>query len=148
MLFAPLETSARTEPKKMKSVNAWLSEVLHEAAIGSATWTNDGLQISTEAAYWHYGDWSKERLEYRTHAKNSWVREIKKIFGPLVDTEHRELWNVTRYLRFAAPEKCRAAFQAYAGIPDRIAGGDASAQSRTVGGEPQLRVACYGVIQR
>jgi hypothetical protein len=145
MLFAPLEATVRTEQKKMKSVNAWLSEVLHEGAIGSAKWTDDGLQISTEAAYSHYGDWSKDRIEYRTHAKNSWVREIKKIFGPLVDTEHRESWNVTRYLRLAALEKCRGAFQTYARIPGRIAGGDALAQSRTLGGEPHQRVAFYEV---
>jgi hypothetical protein len=101
--------------------------------------------VAAEAAYSHYGDWSKDRIEYRTHAKNSWVREIKKIFGPLVDTEHRELWNVTRYLRLAALEKCRGAFQTYARIPGRIAGGDALAQSRTLGGEPHQRVAFYEV---
>jgi hypothetical protein len=65
----------------------------------------------------------KNRLDYRTHAKNSWVREIKRIFGALVDTEYRELSNIDRYLKFAALEKCRVAFRAYAEGPIEVVGG-------------------------
>jgi hypothetical protein len=115
----------------MKSLNAWLSEVLHEEAIGIAEWSNDGLKIDKDSAYRYYLDWGKNQREYRTHAKNSWVREIKKIFGPLVDTEYRELWDAPRYLKFAALEKCRAAFQTYAGSPVKVGGADTLARSRT-----------------
>jgi hypothetical protein len=107
----------------MKSVNTWLSEVLRKGAIGNVKWTNDGFQIGKEVAYSHYSDWSKNRLDYRTHAKNSWVREIKRIFGALVDTEYRELSNIDRYLKFAALEKCRVAFRAYAEGPIEVVGG-------------------------
>jgi hypothetical protein len=115
----------------MKSMNAWLSEVLHEEAIGIAEWSSDGLKTDKDTAYRCYFDWCKNQGEYRAHAKNSWVREIKKIFGPLVDTEYRELRDA-RYLKFATLETCRAAFQIYAGNPAKLGGADTVAQLRTV----------------
>jgi hypothetical protein len=126
-MFVPLESTARTE-QKMKSVNAWLSEVLHDEAIGIAEWGSDGLKIDKDTAYRYYFDWGKNRREYRTHAKNSWVREIRKIFGPLVDTEYRELLDHPRYLKFAAIEKCQAAFQTHARNPAKVGGAHASAR--------------------
>jgi hypothetical protein len=126
----------------MKSVHAWLSEVLREGAIGTAKWTADGLQIGKETAYLHYRDWSEIRRDYRTHAKNSWVREIKRLFGPLVKTEYRDLRSVTRHLKFAPLEKCRAVFQTYAGSSVMVGGADTSPQSQagtalTVSGSTQ-----------
>jgi hypothetical protein len=115
----------------MKSMNAWLSEVLQEKAIGIAVWSSDGLKTDKDMAYRCYFDWCKNQSEYRAHAKNSWVREIKKIFGPLVDTEHRELRDA-RYLKFATLETCRAAFQTYAGNTAKPDGADTAAQLRTV----------------
>jgi hypothetical protein len=97
-----------------RSVNAWVSEVLREGAIGAVEWNNEGLQIDKETAYRHYFEWGKNRREYRTRAKNSWVREIKRIFGPVVDAEYREVRNDRRYLKFATLETCRAAFRTYA----------------------------------
>jgi hypothetical protein len=82
----------------MKSMNAWLLEVLHEEAIGIAEWSSDGLETDKDTAYKCHIDWCKNRIEYRAHAKNSWVGEIKK--SPLVDTEYRELRDA-RYLKFA-----------------------------------------------
>jgi hypothetical protein len=113
----------------MKSMNAWLSEVLHEEAIGIAAWSSDGLKTDKDTAYRCYFDWCKNQREYRAHAKNSWVREIKRIFGSLVDTEHRELRDA-RYLKFATLETCRAAFQSYAGSPAKLGGADTLAQVR------------------
>jgi hypothetical protein len=60
----------------MKSMNAWLSEVLYEEAIGFAEWSRDGLKTDKDTAYRCYFDWCKNQREYRARAKNSWVREI------------------------------------------------------------------------
>jgi hypothetical protein len=114
----------------MKSVHAWLSEILREGAIGTAKWTADGLQVGKETAYWHYHNWSENRRTYRAHAKNSWVTEINRLFGPLVETEYRDLRSVTKYLKFAPLEKCRAAFQTYARSPGMVGGADTSPQSQ------------------
>jgi hypothetical protein len=100
---------------------------LHQEAIGIAQWSGDGLKTDKDTAYRCYIDWCKNLGEYRAHAKNSWVREIKKIFGPLVDTEYRELTDA-RYIKFAALETCRAAFQIYAA---KLGGADTFAQLRT-----------------
>jgi hypothetical protein len=118
--------------RSTKSMNAWLSEVLYEEAIGFAEWSRDGLKTDKDTAYRCYFDWCKNQHEYRAHAKNSWVREIKKIFGPLVDTEYRELRDAPRYLKFATLETCRAAFQIYARSPAKLGRADTVAQLRTV----------------
>jgi hypothetical protein len=106
---------------------------LHQGAIGIAQWSSDGLKTDEDTAYRCYIDWCKNLGEYRAHAKNSWVREIRKIFGPLVDTEYRELTDA-RYIKFAALETCRAAFQIYAANPAKLGGADTFAQLRTVQG--------------
>jgi hypothetical protein len=115
----------------MKSVNAWLSEVLQDEAIGIAEWDSNGLKTGKDTAYRWYSDWCKNQGEYRAHAKNSWVREIKKIFGALVDTKYLESRDAT-YLKFATLEACRAAFQIYVGNAAKLGGIDTVAQLRTV----------------
>jgi hypothetical protein len=106
---------------------------LHQGAIGIAQWSSDGLKTDEDTAYRCYIDWCRNLGEYRAHAKNSRVREIRQIFGPLVDTEYRELTDA-RYIKFAALETCRAAFQIYAANPAKLGGADTFAQLRTVQG--------------
>jgi hypothetical protein len=114
-------TAAKAQQQRLslRDTEAWLCHVLEDGAIGYCNWQNTGLAISTDEAYKHFSDFSKQQRDYRPDDKSPWSKKIRALLGPCVkgkrDTTDKER---VRSFQFAPLTDCRRQFASRIGAPD------------------------------
>ena len=116
---------AHQQAHSLRGIEAWVHHILHEGAIGSASWRVNGLTVSKERAYECYEYFTKQQRDWRPDVKSVWSRKVRELLGPCVqETRQKHPWqnmqnkNVrVRAFRFGPLADCRRQFAFRAGAP-------------------------------